>query len=64
MVKILREKFSATYMIPISSGERISFITTVHLSIIFLLTLLDQVVPPSGNDEAPLLLALVLHING
>ena len=64
MVKVLRQKNSATYMIPISSGERISFITTVHLSIIFLLTLLDQVVPPSGNDEAPLLLALVLHING
>ncbi len=40
---ILAIAASATYMIPIHSGERISFITTVHLSIIFLLTLIDQV---------------------
>jgi hypothetical protein len=40
---------------------RIGYITTVHLSIVFILTLLDTVVPPS--ETSPLLLDMVIYVN-
>ena len=55
----------SAFLIQINHGERIGFIVTLHLAIVFIIGIIDSQVAPSGGPKVqnPLILEFVHFVN-
>lgn len=51
-----------SFLIPANGGERIGFIITVHLAVVFMLPLIDDLTAPSGDFPRPIIIFLIFYI--
>ena len=62
-IYVLAISSCCSFLIPRYMGERVGFIVTVHLALVFIITLLESEVAPCGDKPRPRIFNLIAYIN-
>jgi len=62
-VYILAILASCSFLIPANEGERIGYIITIHLAIVFIMNMVEDKAAPSGDFPRPKLLGMISFVN-
>ena len=63
-VYILAVLATCSFLIPANEGERIGYIITIHLAIVFIMSMVEEQAAPSGDFPRPKLFGMINFVNG
>ena len=54
---------ACSFLIPANEGERISYIITIHLAVVFVMNMVEEEAAPTGDFPRPKLFGMISYVN-
>lgn len=62
-IYILSFMSCCSFLIPVGGGERLGFVMTIQLGVIFTMTMIESKVAPSGEFAKPLIFGFIYYVD-